>query len=303
MICLPAFFITAGICSNTNMSPCVFFRRKTLRLLIPYILFSVISWVAWVCIAQRYGKDVDHVEWWQPLIGILCGKVEMMPHNRPLWFLCCLISLEWLYYLVCMIPHKAGRIFGAICIGMSGCILSYFGKTGIWEITAAMLMLPIYAIGAEGREWLIRNASRCTIDKLSINLCAALLGIYIGYRFNPQFHISTCQVGNPFLFYLTAISAVGLWYSIALLLERMSSHATKALQYIGENTLIVLCTHIPVFGIIKGIAVICNASLDFFSTSLGCICLWGGTFAILMPAAYIINRYCPWVIGKKRSTP
>ena len=106
-------------------------------------------------------------------------------------------------------------------------------------------------------------------------------------------------IGNPFLYYITIVSVVGFWLSISLLIEKTHMQL-RLLPFIGQNTLLILCTHMPTFGIIKGIALICHVSLDFFESTGGCLCLWIGSFVILLPAAYVLNRFCPVLVGKKR---
>lgn len=301
ILCLPAFFFAAGICSDTNMSPLAFFHKKTLRLLIPYILWGFISWIAWLFIARRYGQDESTETWWLPIAGMLCGRVEMLPHNRPLWFLCCMMSVEWLYYMLCLFKHRAYRWIGTLCLAIAGCILSHYHINGLWEITAAMLVLPIYMVGAKGREWWQTKTNALEDWSLIGLLILSIIGICIGYIFNPMFHISTCQVGNPMLFYLTVFSAVGVWLSTALLLDK-HVHKMRVLPFIGQHTLLVLCVHIPTFGLIKGIALLCHVSLDFFNTPGGCVCLLCATFILLVPLSYAITKYCPILLGK-RTTP
>ena len=101
LLCLPAFFLTAGMFADDQLSFIDYFRKKTLRLLVPYIAFGLLAWVAWLFIGRHYGADADaQVAWYQPLINMLYGTSDRMSHNAPLWFLTCLMVLEWLYFAV-----------------------------------------------------------------------------------------------------------------------------------------------------------------------------------------------------------
>ena len=301
ILSLPAFFFVSGTFTQTEMSPLSFFRRKSLRLLIPYVVFGMLSWLLWLAIRSVHGDEASETGWWIPLCGIVCGKVELLVQNRPLWFLCCMISLEWLYYALYRVPYRIVRWGGGVLVAAMGCLLSYYGKAGVWEITAAMLVLPIYMIGAEYGTLFRERMSRCTFPLLVSILALSTTGITIGYHYNPQFHISTCVIGNPLLFYLTAISVVGFWLSIATLIDK-SIGTIHCLQYFGQNTLIVLCTHIPLFSMIKGIAMICHVPMAFFTTNIGSLTLCAISLCLLFPISYGINRYLPFLIGK-RPTP
>lgn len=301
ILCLPAFFFASSIFANAEMSPKNYFYRKTLRLLVPYIIFGLLSWAAWLIVARKYGNETESVTWWRPLVGMVYGNVSLLYHNRPLWFLCCLISLEWLYFILYLIPQRKFRILGALFIGAIGCLLSYYRKNGFWEITAAMLILPIYSICSETQYYIKTQVIQWKTLYIFLLLLFSFIGVLLGYYLNPQFHISTGIVGNPLIFYLTIISVIGLWSSFSILIARYS-RSLQWLSYIGQNTLLILCAHIPVFGMIKGIALLCHVSLDFFETVPGCLCLWLGTFVILLPASFFVNKYCPWILGKQKVT-
>ena len=110
LVCLPAFFFTAGLFANTQLSPKEFFLKKTMRLLVPLVIWGVITWFAWLCIGRKYGADAnDCIVWWKPLQGMCYGDNRMMPHNPPLWFLYAMICMEWLYYAINRLPKKGFR--------------------------------------------------------------------------------------------------------------------------------------------------------------------------------------------------
>ena len=43
ILCLPAFFFASSIFADANMSPKNYFYKKTLRLLVPYIIWGFLS--------------------------------------------------------------------------------------------------------------------------------------------------------------------------------------------------------------------------------------------------------------------
>lgn len=300
LLCLPAFFFTAGLFTNTQLSPKEFFLKKTTRLLIPFLFWGIISWLIWFFIGRKYGNDAGiEIPGWQPLTGLLLGKAELLLMNVPLWFLCCMISLEWLYYGISQFRQAWLRWSVILLLCILGCLCSYWRHTCIWEISAAMIVLPLYAFGAEYRGWIKEHVNACPKYVWILLFICSLIGICIGAIYNPSIKLHETYIGNPLLYFLSIVAVVVFWLSISVMIERYCHH-THWLHYIGQNTLFILCTHILCFSIIKGIAYICHASLDFFETAPGCLCLWIGSFLILLPAAYIVNRYCPILVGKKR---
>ena len=165
-------------------------------------------------------------------------------------------------------------------------------------MSIAMIVLPLYAIAAEyGTQIKVWSKDLSTFSLLGI-MALSVVGIGVGYVFNGYVSLAKNCIENPVLYYITIVSVVGLWLSISLLIEK-THIPLRLLPFIGQNTMLVLCTHMPCFGIIKGIALLCHASLDFFETFLGCICLWIGSFFIILPVAYVLNRICPVLVGKR----
>lgn len=303
LLCLPAFFFTAGMFTNTQLSPKEFFHKKTTRLLIPFFVWGMISWLMWLLIGRNYGTDAGtETACWQPLTGLLWGKAELLSMNVPLWFLCCMISLEWIYYGIGQFRQTWLRWSVIVLLCILGCLCSYWRHTCIWEISAAMIVLPLYALGAEYREWIKEHVHSCPTYLWLLLLTGSLVGIWVGVTFNAGIELHTTYIGNPLLYYLSVSAVVVFWLSVSVLIEKYCRH-TQLLHFIGQNTLFILCTHILTFGAIKGAALMCHASLDFFETTTGCLCLWVGSFLILLPVAYVVNRYCPILVGKKRTNP
>ncbi len=302
LICLPAFFFIAGIFACPQHSLKIFFSHKTKRLILPYFLWGCFSWLLWLLILRNYGNDTyASVSWWFPLMGLILGKSDMQVYC-PLWFLCCLTSVEWIYYVIYRISKQWQRWLIILLIGIIGCTLSYWRQNWIWEISAAFIILPLYALGAEFSKQIQEKTHSCSTTLLILILLMSAIVVWMGAKYNANIGLHESYIGNPLIYYPSILSVVGMWGALSLLIARYS-RSLQWLSYIGQNTLLILCAHIPVFGMIKGIAMLCHIPLDFFETSLGCLCLWVGTFIILLPTAYFINKYCPWMVGKKNPTP
>ncbi|MBR6493582.1 MAG: acyltransferase [Paludibacteraceae bacterium] len=304
LVCLPAFFFVAGLFTNTSLSPKEFFLKKTLRLLIPYVIWGLLSWVFWYLISSRYGSSVENeTVWWKPLSGMLFGRQEGLGHNAPLWFLCCMMSLEWIYYGVAQMSKQWVRWILLAGLGISGCVLAYLGQNWFWGISAALIILPLYALAAEYKTYWKEKMSSLPVYILLALLVCSLLGLWVGYTYNGDIRLCDSIIGNPVLYYLYVLSTVGLWLSIALIWDKKSGPISRLFQYIGRNTLFVLCVHIPAFSVIKGLALLCRIPIAFWSSTGGSIVLWISTFVLLMPLAWLVNRYCPIVIGKVSPFP
>lgn len=58
---IPLFFFLAGLFSHPDhyKSFADFWKHKTLRLLVPYIFFSVLNYLYWLLVARHMGADAE----------------------------------------------------------------------------------------------------------------------------------------------------------------------------------------------------------------------------------------------------
>ena len=289
ILCLPAFFFCGGCFADTQMSAGTFFRKKTLRLLIPYLIFSLLAWVAWVIVGRNYGADAEtQTAWYEPLWGTLTGTSYSLFHNAPLWFLTCFMVLEWLWFALtrCRLAWW-GQVGIMVILALAGIMLGRYHILLPWGITAAMVMLPVYWLGKVLFPMLKQWAAELPVWGLLVILLAGGVGTAIAYACNPDIKISTAQVGNPLVFYVGVLGVIAFWFALAGLCARI--RITKLPALIGTQTLWILGLHLPFFGAVKGAALIAHVPLSFFDTTVGCLTLWLATFLVLLPCIYGIK--------------
>lgn len=298
-VCLPAFFFLSGMFAKTDLTPLAFFKRRTLRLLVPYLVYGIVSWVAWLLIGRHYGSDAgDSLSLWEPLAGIAWGTSERLIQNAPLWFLACLMVTEWLWYGICRISeNRRLRAAGAVIVGLIGVALAHAGITLPWSATAAMLMLPLYAAASLIGNGESETESRPKIWPMVASLVASATTVIIVHRHLGHISISHGIIGNPVLFYAEEVVVVAMWCSMAQLICRATDRL-RLVTFLGQNTLTVLSTHMLTFGAIKAAWMIAGGSLSFFSTNAGSLCLWGMTIVLSLPIAWVVRRYLPALAGK-----
>ena len=272
------FFLCGRFIHEYETTSIYFSKQKTLRLLIPYIIWGVLAWIFWFWGTSRYGSSIESdISWWEALLGLLYGRRSELLQNGPLWFLCCIISLEWIYYFVSRIPTQWVRWIVIFCLAEVGCGVAYIGKNWIWGISATLIILPIYAIGAEYSWYIKEKMSSLRGINLILIFIISLAGLWIGYTYNNEISLCDSIIGNPCFYYISVISAIGFWLSIALVIEKTHDPYLHFITgIIGLNTLFILCTHMMTFSLIKGIAVLCLVPLHFLKPQLVALCYGSG---------------------------
>ena len=289
LLCLPAFFFVSGLFAKPDAGWQTVFRRS-LRLLWPYLVFGLLSWMAWLCIGRRYGSDADAATpWWAPLWGMLTGRSENLIQNGPLWFLPCLMVVEWLYGAV---SRCKGWWLWACTLAVSalGFVLGQVAELHLpWSIDTAMTLLPLYVLGHRTRRCWDEWPARHTLPQCILAGCVACLGVGLVWYFNPGIKLSEGRYGNPLLFYPGEVLVVAFWYLAALGIGKVP-YLNRAMAWLGRQTLWILCLHLPLFGAIKGALLLAGVPLSFYTTNAGSLLLWAGSLAISVPLIVLINR-------------
>lgn len=149
---IPLFFFLSGMVFNGGKYTSLwqFVRRRVKTLIFPYLIFSVITWILWVCTKLL---SHEHVNFLKPLFEtfVAQGSVGYVVHNLPLWFVPCLFVVEIIYYFLNKLPELLILICCVFCafVGnymIRGGNLDFYSQLP-WSIEGAMNVLIFYSLG------------------------------------------------------------------------------------------------------------------------------------------------------------
>lgn len=290
---LAAFFLLAGVFASRQWS-------KTIRLLIPYLCFGFISYLFWL-VLRHFGADTQlDIRVWMPLWGLVVGNAFSIIQYPPLWFLTCLMATELLFCCVHKIPRQSIQVIIIILLAITGGIMVKFLPVLPWGLSSALVMLPLYWLGYQLKQPIITLQPK--LWQLSIAIILSLGMVWGTYLLNGYVNVSQAKFGNIGYAYLGFGGAIVLLFAIGLLLQHIP-YRFKFLLFIGQNSLIYLVTHVTCFSLIKGVAVyLFQLPLTFFQSNWGCIILWLCSLLIIIPIAWFIRKYMPFLIGSIHAT-
>jgi len=150
---MPLFFMISGMLFRREKYPdfWTFVKRRAKRLLVPFVIYSVITWIIWAIF--RFVRHDSVVSYWDPLLQtvIAKGSGAYMVHNSALWFIPCLFATEILYFTfskLCNIPKLVAAIS---CATLSFVLGHYFaddwGFLLPWNFDAALIGVFFYCVG------------------------------------------------------------------------------------------------------------------------------------------------------------
>ncbi|WP_461673448.1 acyltransferase family protein [Priestia megaterium] len=289
---MPLFFFLSGLFFNytkyLNFSDLL--RKKSYALLVPYFIFSALSYLYWYFIRNNMG-DSTFNEPLKPLLGIFysAGEEPWMLHNPPLWFLTCLFMVEIIFFLVIKFTKNIKQV-SIILISFSfiGYLSSIYLNIVIpWSIDTAITATVFFGLGYFYKKYKQDFKSKTSLLIIAPALIVNLLFI------KEKIDMSYNYYGNFFNFYIAAISGI-----LVVILMSQILPKSRLLMYLGQNSLIIFALHL----LVKPFVVKPLDMLGLYqnnSVAIGLIVTLL-QIIIIIPICYFLNKYTPFVLGKKK---
>ena len=276
------FFIISGFLLNfsNNINHKKLVLKKVRALIIPYIIFSIINTIGNYIINSMsiISLKVDFV------------KTITLYGVDALWFLPALFIGEYIFLLYKRFINKnIYKILFYISILGATLVLVLLNNYNIYS--AVLREINIVFIRSSVALFFI-NFGYYTyniINKINIELYKIIIILLFSIVFsliNGKVDLWSLQFNNLFLYVFNSI--VG---AFAIIFITKKINRSKVLDFLGQNTLIIMATHQL---IIKSILA---TSIGTKLNKLVLLCL---VLMIEYPIIKIINRYLPFILGKKR---
>lgn len=289
MLRMPAFFLIAGFLFKAERYATLrdFVRHRSIQLLVPYASFFFIFYILWLLIGRDLAGPEDlAIHPLTPLWEFVTGNPVTV--IAPCWFLCCLFSMQVIYYILTKyLPH-----FWVITIVLSmpflNCLTNLYDLP--WSLTWAFRYMPFYAIPNLFRKQIIELTGRkYWLTALSTSI------VGMGCMFLHQ------HIENSWGMTFTEITGGLLLLPIYILLCKTLAHyhpADSFAEFIGKNTIIILPIQNYIIGVFK---IVCTHLYgpDFFNGNYAANIFI--TLAVLLLSVIpilIINRYFPAMVGR-----
>lgn len=304
---LPLFFFVSGYLFNIGKYPkfISFLKKRAKSLLIPYFVFAVLAYIFLVILQQfnllNIGYSFEGINnlIFLPLTKILYSH-NLDPFNNPIWFLTCLFIVEMYFYFLKKYTKNTRYLLLFLIIssvvGYSSRLLTDFNMP--WNLDIALMCVVFYGMANIYKNQindllnkLLRNRY-LTLAILSIFLAANILFVYLNDA------MGVTDYGNYFFFFIAGFSGI-LFYMI---ISKMIPYS-KILNFLGKNTLIILCIHAMFSSfILTEIHNYLNENiLNYTSIPIYLAIVYTFLIIIIMvPFIIIINKYFPFLIGKSK---
>lgn len=298
---IPAFILISGYLnkSATGMSFMAYLQDRTRRLILPYMIMGVLSYLVWLLLLRNVGLDAEfQIPAWRPLLGMIygVGTDHWLIHNTPLWFLPCLFSVQILAYWIERLSAETWKSLLPVLLPLAFLLVQPFLSIRLpWSLDTAFLTLPFYAIGQRlGRQ---RESSKPAERRFWLSLALGGLFLYVGAaRFNTPVDLNSLEIGVPVYFYLGALGGTAFWYTLVKFLPPLPLG-----RLISDHSIVIYGLHLMGMVFVRGL-LIHGLDLDPLfheGEALLIFALSLGTLVIMIPVAYLLGKLVPPILGSK----
>lgn len=263
---IPLFFFLSGMMFKPEKynSLGAFLKRRFQTLIIPYVIYSIVTWIVWAGYSYIFNANVD--SYWMPLFQtvIAQGSGGFMVHNVPLWFVTCLFMVEFFYYFRCKLPDFFNLM---VCVIMAilACRASDLVVEGYrfdlmpWNIEVSFAAVLFYCLG----NLLVKHVGLMNLyQSVKIHIAFSwivvfvftVLLVYSGLQ-NGAISMGHFFLGyNHYMFYINAffgiISTVIFCILLSIIKTRYGGVILNYLIWFGRYSYDAMVIHVPIKGII-----------------------------------------------------
>lgn len=291
---IPLFFFVSGIFFKLYPWK-VFWRKKVNQLAIPFVLFYLIYYVFLIitnALSNHNLSDFDYSVFWG-VFGLYTG-FESFIVNPPLWFICALIDLQLLLYILgkCIQDRWLLMCF-AIVISLSG-IWFFEGIPTPFMIGRSLRYFIFYVLGHVYGKTLVSYLEISKRNEFSLLLRSFLVITF--FAILRYFFAFDDKIINVFDY----IEILGLIMFLIVFFKYIHQYRiVYPLKYYGMNSYIVFGMH-EVYHSTFRIGL--ERLYGEITMSLGCVQTIL-TLLVLWPTIWLFNKYIPSLVAKKEFIP
>lgn len=265
--------------------------RLVKKLVIPYFLLSIIIFLIGI---DNWKAAINHDYFY------LFDKIQTILIGRHLWFIPCIIMVQ-LYFILLSHTVMKTRLSKFVFMILTLCsvylIKNETGYVAPYSYDIALFALSFFIMGSIYKSVSEDLSNRCSavfsyLSKPHVSVCIFILYLAISYllqnTLDMEFHFADNFYKRPLLFITLAITGIVTVSMVA------NSFSAKYLQFLGENSLTAFAFNGKAYA----------ASFIFMKYLVGInstlyaiiLCFMEGVLLLLL--AKLINKYCPFIVGK-----
>lgn len=298
----PVFFFAAGYLFNIAKQRdfLSFLKHRARQLLVPYTTFFVIFYALWLLVGRRMaGPEEQAIDTLTPLWQFFQGMPDVV--LGTFWFIAALFTMQLIYYPIKRFLKGWWPFAVALVLNLSLFVLPDLPWMRWWNLDKALLYMPIYAFG----NCMAFSAPRClgndfrggeSPSRVLLWLLLAIVGIGLLVVCPLCINREVAYVFAPW----AVILAVPMYATVSQWLEG-SGAVCRFAHIVAVTSITYLALQNYLIGIIKMVLARLLGETVFDDNILLKILIALAVMAILCPIAIFVDRYLPFLLGKRSS--
>ena len=299
----PVFFFAAGYLFNIAKQRdfLSFLRHRARQLLVPYTTFFVIFYALWLIVGRRMaGPEEQAIDTLTPLWQFFQGTPDVV--LGTFWFIAALFTMQLIYYPIKRYLTGWWPLVVALVLNLSLFVLPDLPWMRYWNLDKALLYMPIYAFGncmafsapaCLGKDFQSGKKPLSTV--LWVLLAVLGIGLLVVCPLNINREVA--YVLAPW----AVILALPLYVTVCKWMEG-SDAVCRFAHVVAVTSITYLALQNYLIGIIKMVLSRLLGEGVFDDNILLKVIIALAVMAILYPIAVFIDRYFPFLLGKRSST-
>ena len=294
---MPLYFLLSGLFFKEYENFLGFLKRKTNKLLIPFLFFYLITSFLLPNLLHLLGWTLDKTES-LGVSGLWAFLNKEQFSNGPIWFLWCLFVLNIMFYVIFLFSKLFGKYFLCILV-LTSCIMGCLGMVLSVNhinlpafIDTALTSTPFFCVGYILRKHTKILYPNSTDKYLLVFVIACFVISYLIGGGNCSYKGNHFGI-SPLFVYISGLSGTLGIIFLAKYLEDI-----PFFSYWGRYSIMILLTH----GLLLQVYIPIVKKIPVSATLLEIILLLVTMFSynILIP---IMKKYLPYVTAQKDVIP
>lgn len=290
----PVFFFAAGYLFNVSRQQGFFkfLLHRARQILVPYTTFFIIFYALWLVVGRRMaGPEEQAIDTLTPLWQFIKGTPDIV--LGPFWFLAAMFTMQVIYYPVRRYLKGRWPLLVAVLLSLSLFVIPDVPCVRYWNLDRALLYMPLYALGNCCRDLVDKFTFASVSRSISWIVLAALgLGFLVVAPLSINRDVAYVLAPEAVILVLPFYTAISKW------LEEHVGNSRIA-QTVAITGITYLALQNYLIGVIKMmVSRVCGPAV-FDDNIVLKIVIALAVMAVLYPMAVLIERYLPFLLGKR----
>lgn len=301
---MPLFFMISGATFRPgkydSFLACV--KDKAKKLLLPYVFLYLINIPFWYLNKRVLGSSTTPV--FDVFMGMFYSNQDLEAMSSgALWFLPVLFFVSVIFYGMVELDRKGKLKLEAsmlICFALVVYLSMFFGKDAILHWATVPMAIVFYFLG-----WAFIQNYKKIIDVIigketnrdsfapQIRFTVVAIALFaIGVWAGVDNGKISMHNNNYNTIALAFVSSIGISAAFTMLMMKLPK--IKLLDYAGKNSIIFFGFHIAFLRLFEALS-ITGGFAESHTLSTAII-----IFLLMVPVSMFVNRFCPFIVMKKR---